>query len=88
MRDSIGTSLENGVLLDGRFVVDMRIHPQRIEVLHRALDLVYLALTKRLLVGKLIRALCFDNKVELGLLRRPASAFVEVQRRNQDCRSR
>ena len=49
----------------------MRVDPQRIKVLHRALDLVDLALTKRLLVGKLVRALCFYNEVELGLFAVP-----------------
>ena len=40
-------------------------------MLHRALDLVYLTLAKRLLVRKLIRVLCFNNEVELGLFAVP-----------------
>ncbi len=66
-------SLEDGVLLDGRVVVYLRIKPQRIEVLLGALDLVDLALTKRLLVLKLVRALCFYNEVELGLFAVPSA---------------
>ena len=50
-----------------RVVVDIRIDPQSIEVLQGALDLIDLTFTKRLLVGKLIRTLCFNNEVELGL---------------------
>ena len=36
-------------------------------MLQGALDLIDLTFTKRLLVGKLIRTLCFNNEVELGL---------------------